>query len=1095
MNEHATNASAVTDDVEFLELDSMASMQRVGDSGVSAFFEGGSTLIDLDGESEERAKVAAEQHREELAHGHHVSERYKVIGEIARGGMGAVLEVQDSDLDRRVAMKVLLRDTRKKDSDSGSPLDTGPVNRFIAEAQLTGWLEHPNIVPVHELGLDSQGRVYFTMKRVKGRSLRHVMDKLRQGHAATHAEFPLGKLLTILNKVCDAIDFAHNKGILHRDLKPENIMVGQFGEVLVMDWGLAKQIDATTKAGNNKLPANETANFTLDVSLGAADEDSRETREGTISGTPAYMAPEQANGNVRELSPRTDIFCLGAILYEMLCLVPPYLAANITDALDQAREHKLLAPRAKLDKVLKDPKLKRAFGQRGIERGRKFPRELVSVCMRAMHEQRELRYHSVGDLRRDVENYMTAQPVSAHPDNVPTAINKWARRNPTRAAVITLALFFMLLGGVVFAAVRAKVAADRADDAEQTRLAVEEKQDAMKRQLLAEADARKASDAAKEKAERVAQLEKEALERERRESEALAARNAAFVPYSKGADLRSRAASFTDYDRRADSWRQAVDCFQQALQLDETFVEAHMELASVYADLGFDEDALEHFARADSLTKTQTGRGHVEALMAYAMYDFQHKVIREGIPGNFDEVFRRFGPVREAAEPGSYHARIAQVLLDLGEAFRNSSGVEYFHAQAEAARRMAEIEREGPPLWEIYTLLAIIDQDASTSETGEPSVYLRRAGELKANLPILVWLRVRQAGRTSTQRDRIGLREWATFIDRYPYDPRGYYARASLRFHSEEERNAGEEERNTQYEIDDLTKAIELNPRYADAHKLLLRVYARAFAYRKAIEHLDAMRRSSSGLDNAAIDLIEAELTASTGEFARMNNLVVAALQENISSGATTMAQAAGVLLRDHEYNALLDMCNQIVGQLGDGAPPLVTLFLARGLTMLGRFDEAAETLRTLEDNPGLLPKDYRTTLANWAEDARVYPSLLSSLTSVPSVRRRFDIARILAIAERDPEIWVNLFNLDGLRQEEILTWIYPADYVLRARGEAILARRLGGTRAVGLRALAIMDLQQAFEDGYLNRARILSDEFLAPLVTDPALAKYFDVK
>src|SRR5687768_2861235 len=186
-DDSATTLAA--EDNEFLVLDSMPSMQRVGDSNVSAFFEGGSTLIDLDGASEQRAKQAAEDHREELAHGHHISERYKVIGEIARGGMGAVLEVQDSDLDRRVAMKVLLRDTRQKESDTGSPMDTGPVNRFIGEAQLTGWLEHPNIVPVHELGLDSEGRVYFTMKRVKGRSLRQIMDKLRQGHAATHAEF------------------------------------------------------------------------------------------------------------------------------------------------------------------------------------------------------------------------------------------------------------------------------------------------------------------------------------------------------------------------------------------------------------------------------------------------------------------------------------------------------------------------------------------------------------------------------------------------------------------------------------------------------------------------------------------------------------------------------------------------------------------------------------------------------------------------------------------------------------------------------------------------------------------------------------------
>ncbi|MCA8936917.1 MAG: protein kinase [Planctomycetes bacterium] len=1089
MDDNATTATkADTEDSGFLVLDSMASMQRVGDSGVSAFFEGGSTLIDLDGESEEHARAAAEQHREELAHGHHVSERYKVIGEIARGGMGAVLEVQDSDLDRRVAMKVLLRDTRRAESDSGSPLDTGPVNRFIAEAQLTGWLEHPNIVPVHELGLDSQGRVYFTMKRVKGRSLRQIMDKLRQGHAATHAEFPLGKLLAIHMKICDAIDFAHNKGILHRDLKPENIMVGQFGEVLVMDWGLAKQIDgAAPEPSKTTLPKNETTRFTLDVALGA-DDDSRETREGTISGTPAYMAPEQARGNVKELTQRTDIFCLGAMLYEMLCLVPPFLASSMTGALDQAREHRLLPPKTKLDRTLKDDKLKRAFGQRGIERGRKFPRELVGVCMRAMAEQREMRYHSVADLRRDIENYLTALPVSAHRDNPFSALNKWARRNPTRAAVLTLALFFMLLGGVVFAAVRAKVSADKAELAEESRQAKEREAGEMQLRFAAEADARGSAERAKEKAERVAQLEKEALERERRESEALAARNSAFVPYSKGADLRARSATFADWQQRAESWRQAVEHFQQALQLDETFVEAHIELAQVYADLGYDDDALFHFNRADRLTIAQTGRGHVEALMAYAMYDFQHKVLREGISGNFDEVFRRFQPVKDAADPGSYFARIAQILLDLGDAFRNTSGVEFLNAQAQAAKRMSEIKREGPPLWEVYTLLAIIDHGAGQASPSETRDYLRQARELKPNLPILVWLEVRQSGRTSTQRDRMGVWAWNRFVEQFPYDPRGYYARASVRFHSEAERDADEE-------IADLQRAIELNPRYADAHKLLLRVYVREGAFRPAMEHLGNMRRSSSGLDNAAIDLIEAELTASTGEFERLDNLILASLQENPTSGTTALAQAAGVLLRDHEYQALIELCTRIEQQFGDDAPPVSRLFLARGLTMLGKFDDAAAVFRPLDDNPGLLPKDYRSTLSNWSEDAVVYPNLLSTLNNVPTVRRRFDVARILASVGGNPEIWVKLFNTDGLRQEEIVTWIYPADYVLRARGWVMWARNVSGTRSKAFRALAVMDLKQAFEEGYLNRARILSDEYLAPLVTEPELAKFFDVK
>jgi hypothetical protein len=256
------------------------------------------------------------------------------------------------------------------------------------------------------------------------------------------------------------------------------------------------------------------------------------------------------------------------------------------------------------------------------------------------------------------------------------------------------------------------------------------------------------------------------------------------------------------------------------------------------------------------------------------------------------------------------------------------------------------------------------------------------------------------------------------------------------------------------------------------------------------------MRRSVSGLDNASINRIEAELTASTGEFERLNNLILAALQENPDSGTNALSQAAGVLLRDHEYQSLIDLCTRIENRFGKDTPPVSQLFMARGLTMLGRFDEATAIFQPLSENPGRLPKDYRPMLANWTEDAAVYPTLLSTLNNVPTVRRRFDIARILASVGGEPEIWVRLFNTEGLHREELVTWIYPADYVLRARGWVMWARRVkDSTRAQAFRALAVMDLEQAFEEGYLNRSRILSDEYLAPLVTDPKLSKYFNVK
>ncbi|MBX3475756.1 MAG: protein kinase [Planctomycetes bacterium] len=1086
MNDQSTITNDLKLDTGFLELESMASMQRVGaDGDGTAFNEGGSTLLDLDGLSEKLARKAAEEHRQEMAHGHHVSERYKVLGEIARGGMGAVLEVQDSDLDRNVAMKVLLRDTRRAETDSGSPMDTGPVNRFIAEAQLTGSLEHPNIVPVHELGLDAQGRVYFTMKRVKGRSLRHIMDKLRQGHAATLAEFGPGRLLSILLKICDAIEFAHSRGIVHRDLKPENIMVGQFGEVLVMDWGLAKQIRPGKKT--DAIPKQDTPQYELAVSLGSTDGDTGGTREGTISGTPAYMSPEQARGLVAEITQRTDIFCLGGILYEMLCLVPPFLAATITEALDNAREHRLLAPREKLEAVLRNDQLRRAFGEQGIARGRKHPRELVSIAMRAMKERRELRYNSVADFKRDIEGYLSASPISAHRDSPWTSLSKWARRNPTRAAVMTLAIVFVLLGGAVAAVARAKFAEDRARLAEETAEAEAGARNEAQRRLRAEAEARDQAVKARIEAERVATLEAEKRERDAKEAEALNARKAAFGPYSQASDLRARSATFQDWGIRAETWRLSVGLYQRAIRLDPSFVEAHLELAGILADLGFDDEALYHYARGDALTAAQTGRGHVEALMAFAMYDFQRKVLREGLSANFDEVFRRFAPVRDAAEPGSNYARIAQVLLDLGESYRTATLQEFIKASREASEKLAAIEGEGVPLWEVYTLLAIVDEDAGASPRVMGRSYLQRARELKPNLPLLTWLEVREIGRRESGRERAGIALWDRFTSQFPYDPRGYFSRATLRFSSESERNAAAE-------IADLEAAVRLNPGYADAHKLMLRIHVREGQTVAAMRHLDAMRKSQSGLDNHAIDLIEVELTASTGEYTRMTALVLAALHESTPHGVRTFVNAAGVLLRDHEYRQLELLCDTIAAQSGPATPPVVLLFKGRALTMLARFEDALALLRALEESPLLISEDYRPTLRDWADDARRYPVLLAG-NSFPPARHRFDLGRILAVAGAEPERFISLLDTDKMRRQEILDYASPADQVLRAIGYARQARDLPPNRSMGKRTLAVLCLKQAFDDGYLNRPRVLGDEFLAPLITDPQLAKYFDVR
>ncbi len=182
-------------------------------------------------DTEDSAKASSSQRslREALAHGASCVERYRVLNEIARGGMGAVLRAADCDIRREVAVKYLLdqADDRKK-------------ARFVEEAQITGQLEHPNIVPIHELGVDAKKRLFFSMKMVRGRSLQQVLSELRDFPRSAEKEYTLTRLLGIFVNVCHALAYAHSRGVVHRDLKPANIMIGDFGEVYVMDWGLAK---------------------------------------------------------------------------------------------------------------------------------------------------------------------------------------------------------------------------------------------------------------------------------------------------------------------------------------------------------------------------------------------------------------------------------------------------------------------------------------------------------------------------------------------------------------------------------------------------------------------------------------------------------------------------------------------------------------------------------------------------------------------------------------------------------------------------------------------------------------------------------------
>ena len=272
--------------------------------------------------------------------------RYQLQGEIARGGMGAVIKGRDTDLGRDLAVKVLLESHRTKPD---------VIQRFVEEAQIGGQLQHPGIAPVYELGQFEDQRPYFTMKLVKGKTLAALLA------ARKSLEEDRSKFIGIFEQVCQPMAYAHSRGVIHRDLKPANIMVGAFGEVQVMDWGLAKVLRTGGIADETKptnLPSNQSVIETLrsagsDTPLNAGSQ----TQMGSVLGTPAYMPPEQALGEIDQLDERCDVFGLGAILCEILTGHPPYTAEDNVELYRMATRGKVDGCFTRLDECGADEEL------------------------------------------------------------------------------------------------------------------------------------------------------------------------------------------------------------------------------------------------------------------------------------------------------------------------------------------------------------------------------------------------------------------------------------------------------------------------------------------------------------------------------------------------------------------------------------------------------------------------------------------------------------------------------------------------------------------------------------------------------------------
>ena len=390
-----------------------------------------------------------------------VQKEYALGEEIARGGMGRIYVGTDPKLEREVAVKV---------STAGQ---SGEDSMFFKEAKVLGVLAHPNIVPIHNLGEDRHGRPFYSMKLVKGRTLQSVLKGLSRRVAPKTKRYSRAALISVFKKVCDAAAFAHSKGYLHRDIKPENVMLGEFGEVLLMDWGLAEEMCGGVAVS--------------EVAASRSGKGEEAAQKGYIQGTPTYMSPEQANGTALDV--RSDIYALGGLLFSLLTYRSPVEGKSVNEILSKVRtgeilpmdwlravpqQHLLGATRQKEISQSRDGPYRRRFSLRIA-----VPSALKAVTCKAMALDREERYQSVAEMLEDIEAYQNGFATEAEQAGLLRQIILLVRRHRAAAAFCVLLL-------VCCAVFTAQLAASEQRARENALLAKKEAQ----RALLSEQEAK-----------------------------------------------------------------------------------------------------------------------------------------------------------------------------------------------------------------------------------------------------------------------------------------------------------------------------------------------------------------------------------------------------------------------------------------------------------------------------------------------------------------------------------------------------------------------------------------------------------------------------
>lgn len=574
---------------------------------------------------------------------------YELLEIIGRGGMGVVYRARHVPLERHVALKLVRRVTLGNDE----------AVRFIAEAQVTGQIEHPNIVPVHEVGTDERGRPYFVMKLVHGRSLSQILIALEKRDPATLKDFPMRRLLNIFCSVCQAVAFAHSKGVMHRDIKPGNVMIGDFGEVLLMDWGLAKKIGAKEGATEPVRPAPR------DGEVRTIRDHRHETSARFVAGTPEYMSPEQALGEATALQPRSDVYSLGAMLFEMLTFRPPHLDPDTTRLIVRVTTEAVRFPPLNPNR----PRVHKA---------------LRAVALKALSINPEGRYRDALELMQDVRAFLEDRPVAACPDTIPDKTARLFRRHGPLITTVAAALLILSVGASLWFW-QSQESKARLDEA--TRKEFEQYQQWKEEKKLrsqAEVDKEKETQRRAVAEARAAEERRATEDAKRRELENLAR---AMPLYLHGIEMLQR----RQYDAAIKQLEDVIAA-EPPLALARL---AHFACGAAFERKGVGQAAIDHYKEADALAR-RFGNDQGDARALLRCGDVSWRLLKD------DTKQLNYYESAESVNPNDPYARLAGAYVLILKARKITDEQERKDHARKALELALQLIASGNPLWEAH---------------------------------------------------------------------------------------------------------------------------------------------------------------------------------------------------------------------------------------------------------------------------------------------------------------------------------------------------------------------------------------------------------